>query len=104
MSDQKNQAPAAVPKAADMLEQWVHQVLFCTVQGAMSSMFNIPREAILLIACRMLGRIAGQLFVGETAAVLKFRSDCIDGFRAEMKAVPIVGMPAEKKPREVTAA
>lgn len=88
-------APEAKPTTPfQVMVGWVHQVMLCTVNGAMGCLAGFQREAVLYAACGMMGKIVGDLYQGYTETnVQDFRNRCARAFRDEMNRVQIVVVP-----------
>lgn len=83
-------APAPIPVLTkeQQLEAWIGQVLSCTVRGAMASLHGVRPETVLLVMCRVLGIIMGQIYTGDPLVVARFRKECRDAFGDAIKAQP----------------
>lgn len=89
--EQQVALPAIDPKVAVL--SWIENILAVMFQGITASIPMLKPEILLVNTCRVMGRIAGKMYVGDELTVRRFRKQCVDEFREELFAQEIKSLP-----------
>lgn len=95
-------APARPPTALEALDAMLGPLLFCMARGALALLGQMPGQVVLIALCRVMGKLMGELYIGDEIAVRTFRGECRKAFKTAIMEAPIQGFPAAASPLQTT--